>query len=310
MPMDPTPESDFAKAVSLGGALLGNILAWLHSATTGRIDYGATATGITGIGLAVAGTIYTVAVSRAKAKREAERLELEAEMAARHARLEIEADAASAKLKIEEAAEHARIAMMIERDQKLAPLLKTQMAELNRRLAEAEQGREDLRLLLTSIRNSQVEIKEKMTLKPRVLIVDDDADTGALFRRALEAKGYDCAVAGTLSEARAQLGPRTSWVVLDHVLPDGGGLDLLREIRAASMPCKVAFVTGVDSASTLEAADAAMADIIMSKPIDPEKLVAQMRSLAGKSPRPHASDVDIAQIRSVSDSGIIPIPKP
>src|SRR5437660_12926191 len=71
----------------------------------------------------------------------------------------------------------------------------------------------------------------------RLLIVDDEPHIGLLLRPYFEAMGYEMSLARNLAEARAALadagGRRPTGVLLDIHLPDGSGLDLLRELRAA-----------------------------------------------------------------------------
>jgi CheY-like chemotaxis protein len=68
-----------------------------------------------------------------------------------------------------------------------------------------------------------------------ILIVDDHKDNAELLQRLLRAKGYqaDCAHNGT--EALTYLQSKrvgTELVILDDMMPDQSGLDLLRVVRA------------------------------------------------------------------------------
>lgn len=301
--MDFPDDSFTRRAVGIASLGAGNILAIGQS-----LDLAAISGGLTVLFLSLAGGITVMSGSRDRAATSAAaaRLKIEADAAA--AKLRIDAAAASAALKIYRDAELARIEMELERDSKLGPTLKAKLdemtgklAEMTAKLADAELTRDKMEGKLDSISTGQSAIRK--AIQPRVLVVDDDEDTCRLMKSAIAAKGYDCQSVGTVAEARTLLAScRFAWVILDMILPDGSGLDLLREIKVRSKLAKVAAITGYAGADVLAEADAAMADISMSKPVDPAKLIARMRALADKSPRPHQSDVDLPRL-SGSGSG-------
>jgi len=85
---------------------------------------------------------------------------------------------------------------------------------------------------------------ELMSGRPRVLVVEDDADIAGVLRRSLDKEGYDVRVAGDGEEAldyllgrgeyRHRLGgalPRL--VLLDLKLPKLDGIEVLRAVRAS-----------------------------------------------------------------------------
>jgi diguanylate cyclase (GGDEF)-like protein len=67
---------------------------------------------------------------------------------------------------------------------------------------------------------------------PLVLVVDDDGSARRLVRMGLELEGVAVVEAESVARARQVLQPRMHGVVLDRDLPDGDGLDLLRDIGA------------------------------------------------------------------------------
>jgi len=68
-----------------------------------------------------------------------------------------------------------------------------------------------------------------------LLVVDDEPHIGLVLRPYLEQLGYRVSFARTLDEARSALraNPATDGLLLDLHLPDGSGLDFLRDLRAA-----------------------------------------------------------------------------
>lgn len=65
----------------------------------------------------------------------------------------------------------------------------------------------------------------------RVLIIEDDHDLGQLIRTVLDRNGCQSSVAASMAEARHFIGSEHFDVlVVDLVLPDGNGLDLLDDL--------------------------------------------------------------------------------
>jgi len=108
-----------------------------------------------------------------------------------------------------------------------------------------------------------------MATATRVLIIDDDRDTAEGLTLLIEPRGYAARTAATGREARAIL---RAWepqlVLMDMVLPDVQGLELLREFRESRPETQVIMVTGHRSASTVMEAMGAGAFSIIEKPVD------------------------------------------
>ena len=130
---------------------------------------------------------------------------------------------------------------------------------------------------------------------PHLLVVDDEPHIGLLLRPHLEQLGYRASLARTIAEARAAIGNGTNGVdglVLDLHLPDGSGLDFLRELRgaAATRALPVVVLTAEGDDRVLAAARALDADLL-TKPFSPTKLTARLASMMAargstRSPRP------------------------
>ncbi|HSJ98994.1 MAG TPA: response regulator, partial [Myxococcota bacterium] len=79
-----------------------------------------------------------------------------------------------------------------------------------------------------------------------VLLVEDDAPTRARLRAAVEAHPdlRLAAAVGSCEEARAALVAQAPAVLLTDIgLPDGSGIDLIRELRRAGAPTQCMVVT-------------------------------------------------------------------
>jgi len=114
---------------------------------------------------------------------------------------------------------------------------------------------------------------------PRVLVVDDEADLRELLELTLLKMGLDVDSAATLAEARALLaGMEYQLVLTDMRLPDGLGLELVREIAATCKNTPVAVVTAFGSADNAVVALKAGAFDYISKPVALDQLRLMVQS--------------------------------
>src|SRR5437016_8549487 len=103
------------------------------------------------------------------------------------------------------------------------------------------------------------------TSKPRTLIVEDDLTSCSAALKILRLRGYDVDCATTLVEGFEKLATWTPrCLVLDLMLPDGNGLELLRHIRENALPVRVAVTTAA-SEQTVSAAKALAPDFLLRK---------------------------------------------
>ncbi len=105
----------------------------------------------------------------------------------------------------------------------------------------------------------------------RVLIIDDDKFILRFFRLILQGKGYITDTAETGKEALEKISNQSYDVALvDVVLPDINGLDLLRNIPSIT---KKIVVTGSVSDENHKRAQTEGANAYLLKPVKPEKLL-------------------------------------
>lgn len=112
-----------------------------------------------------------------------------------------------------------------------------------------------------------------------LLVVDDEPHIGLLLRPEFEARGFRVSVARSLAAARAAVGS-ADIMLLDLHLPDGSGMDFLREIRERPrMPAlPVLILTGESGDGMLEDAQRLGAGLL-TKPFSPTKLAARVTAL-------------------------------
>jgi two-component system OmpR family response regulator len=118
----------------------------------------------------------------------------------------------------------------------------------------------------------------------RVLVVDDEVSVTDLLAKAFRDDGWEVVVAGDGRAAiRAAQEFHPDAVVLDVTLPDFGGLEVLRRLRAHSPQVCVLFLSARDAAADRIAGIAAGADDYVTKPFSLEEVVARLRGLLRRS---------------------------
>lgn len=109
--------------------------------------------------------------------------------------------------------------------------------------------------------------------KCRTLIVEDDPSSSYALRKLVEYYGHEAAVAETLADALAQLAWRPCCLVLDLMLPDGSGTEVLRRVRDSRLPVRVAVVTGAADPVLIDDARRLRPEAMFIKPVDMEQLL-------------------------------------
>lgn len=122
-------------------------------------------------------------------------------------------------------------------------------------------------------------------LPTHILIVEDEADIRRFVRLTLETEGHTVHEAATLQRGLIEAGTRRpDLVVLDLGLPDGDGVDLIRDLRTwSAMPIIVLSARSAE-ASKIVALDAG-ADDYLVKPFGSGELMARVRAQLRRSQR-------------------------
>jgi CheY-like chemotaxis protein len=187
---------------------------------------------------------------------------------------------------------------------------------------EAAATRKENRLLTDELmgvlRHSHIDTRKEFTeeikkasVKPRILIVDDDTSFCILFSKWLTKHDFDVEYAVSIADALPKLNSKFTWVLLDWRLPDGSGLELLNHIKQQALIAKVMIVTGDPSEVVVDAAYRGMAERVWAKPITRQvmtELLDYLKRNQDAVPRPHMSDIDLpmaADPSSASGSMIV-----
>jgi two-component system response regulator MprA len=122
----------------------------------------------------------------------------------------------------------------------------------------------------------------------RVLVVDDDEAVRSALTHALHRDGYEVSTVGDGAAALATLlRLRHDAVVLDVLMPEPGGLEVCRVIRARGDDTPILMLTARDLVSDRVAGLDAGADDYLAKPFALEELRARLRALLRRSGAAH-----------------------
>src|SRR4029077_6641998 len=114
----------------------------------------------------------------------------------------------------------------------------------------------------------------------RVLVVDDEPSLAELLSSVLRYEGWSVRTAGTGAEAvKAGREFRPDAVVLDIMLPDFDGIEVMRRLRAELPDVCVLFLTSRDAVEHSLAGLTAGGDDYVTKPFSLEEVLARLRGL-------------------------------
>ena len=113
---------------------------------------------------------------------------------------------------------------------------------------------------------------------PRILVVEDEPAIAESIAYALTRDGYAVTIASTLGAAERDL-EAVDLVVLDLMLPDGSGFDLLAAIRKRAHAIAVIILSSRDAEADRVAALETGADDYVTKPFSPREIVARVRAV-------------------------------
>lgn len=118
----------------------------------------------------------------------------------------------------------------------------------------------------------------------RILTVDDEISLTELLSMALRYEGWEVTTASSgLNAVKAARETRPDAIVLDMMLPDFDGLEVMRRIRTEQPDVPVIFLTAKDALEDRIGGLTAGGDDYVTKPFSLEELVARLRALLRRS---------------------------
>ena len=134
---------------------------------------------------------------------------------------------------------------------------------------------------------------------PRALLVEDERQIRRFVRTALEAEGWQVFEAETMKQGLIDAGTRKpDLVILDLGLPDGNGVDFIRDLRGWSSVPVVVLSARVEETDKIAALDAG-ADDYLTKPFGVGELLARVRAMLRRQAAPTAGSAAVFRFGDV-----------
>ena len=131
----------------------------------------------------------------------------------------------------------------------------------------------------------------------KLLLIEDDASLREIMQRALKSEGYIVESAGTYFEACDKIaGYSYDCIMLDIMLPDGNGLQLLEQIKKNGNDARVIIISARDSLDDKIEGLNLGADDYLSKPFYMAELSARIKSVLRRGVTAVSNTMNIGNI--------------
>lgn len=132
-------------------------------------------------------------------------------------------------------------------------------------------------------------------MKPRILVVDDDAALAEMLTIVLRGEGFEASVVGDGSRALGAVREfKPDLVLLDLMLPGMNGIDVCRAVRAESGVPIIMLTAKTDTVDVVLGLESGADDYVV-KPFKPKELVARVRA------RLRRTDTEPAEVLTIGD---------
>ncbi len=120
----------------------------------------------------------------------------------------------------------------------------------------------------------------------RVLILEDNANLMRDLSEQMSRSGFLCDCAASLREAEEIAGDHEyDLALIDRRLPDGDGISFVRDLRGNQLDVCILILTALDDAREIVISLDAGADDYLTKPFEPDELMARVRALLRRATR-------------------------
>ena len=142
----------------------------------------------------------------------------------------------------------------------------------------------------------------------RVLLIEDDVTTSAKIEALLQNEGIVCDVAD-LGEDGLQQGKLYDYdiIILDLLLPDLHGYEVLRQLRAARVRTPVLILSGFDALNDKVKGLGFGADDFLTKPFDRRELIARIQAIIRRSKGHSESTIRTGKLVVNIDSRLVTV---
>jgi two-component system KDP operon response regulator KdpE len=136
-------------------------------------------------------------------------------------------------------------------------------------------------------------------MTPVAILVEDELQIRRFVRTALETEDWRVFEAGTLKQGLVEAGTRKpDVVILDLGLPDGDGIDFIRDLRAWSSTPVIVLSARIDETQKIAALDAG-ADDYLAKPFGVGELLARVRAVLRRKAGASTADASVFRFGDV-----------
>src|SRR5262245_6062728 len=125
---------------------------------------------------------------------------------------------------------------------------------------------------------------------PRILVVEDEPAIAESIAYSLRRDGFAVTVAASVAAAEQELESQTDLMVLDLMLPDGSGFDLIGLVRKRATGTAIIVLSSRDGEADRVAALETGADDYVTKPFSPREIVARVRAVLRRAAAPRAAE--------------------
>lgn len=141
----------------------------------------------------------------------------------------------------------------------------------------------------------------------KLLLVEDDINLGNILKRQMEEKGIIVTLCGTGRQCTELIysGADIDIMVLDWMLPDMSGLDILNQLYFDRISIPVIMLTALGTLENKTAAFSLGVDDYVVKPFEPDELLARIFALYRRANKVHSFDYSYGDIEYLIDSHTI-----
>ncbi|TNC48202.1 ActR/PrrA/RegA family redox response regulator transcription factor [Rubellimicrobium rubrum] len=133
---------------------------------------------------------------------------------------------------------------------------------------------------------------------PSLLLVDDDEAFLRRLGRAMERRGFEVEMAGSVAAALAAISVKPpAYAVVDLRLGDGNGLDVVERLRERRDDARVIVLTGYGAIASAVAAVKIGAIDYLSKPADAAEVTQALLAQGGELPGPPENPMSADRVR-------------
>ncbi len=141
---------------------------------------------------------------------------------------------------------------------------------------------------------NQYDLGEDKTL----LLLDDDDAFLKRLAKAMEKRGFEVEIAGSVAAGKAIATARPpAYAVCDLRLEDGNGLDVVEVLREKRPDCRIVVLTGYGAIATAVAAVKIGATDYLSKPADATDITNALLALGADLPPPPENPMSADRVR-------------